>query len=183
MYDDHELIARQSRQRVSSSQPCTQPARSLLQQFIAGYMSERIVDGFEAIQIHHHHGEAALVAFGVRDGLFEAIREQQTVGQSGQGVMRGDVLQLRIGLFELLVVAAGFGFQMRVVHQQNRGDRQHRKRQNADRGRQPEAVQPCCACAVRAGAEAGGRHSGVVHTADRQSHDECGAYARDRHLP
>ncbi len=87
-------------------------------------MTQGVVDRLEAIQIHDHHGKAPLTAFRLGNGLFESVREQQAVRQAGQRVVRGDVLQLRVGLLELLVVTTSLGLEVSVVHEEDRGDRQ-----------------------------------------------------------
>ncbi len=105
--DDDELIACKPRQRIRPTQPIQKPPSRLLQQLIPRQVSQRVVDGLEPIQVHDHHGKAPLAPFALRNGLFQAVGQQNAVRQACQGVMRRDVLQLGVGTLELLVVAAG----------------------------------------------------------------------------
>ena len=63
-------------------------------------MPERIVDLLEVVQVHQHHGDAAVLA-GRLDRVPEPRAEQETVGQAGQVVVEGLVLVLPLLLGEL----------------------------------------------------------------------------------
>ncbi len=119
----------------------------------------------------------------MRDGLVEAIRQQQSVWQTRERIVCRDVLQLRVRLLELLVMASGLRLQVRVVHQQDRRDRQQRKRKDTHCRCEPDAVHADRAGAERVAAEAGRGHARVMHAADGESHDERRTCPGNRHLP
>ena len=60
--DDGELVAAEARQHVGFAKRGLQALADLDQQFIAGGMAERVVDGLEAVEIEHHDGDGAAAA-------------------------------------------------------------------------------------------------------------------------
>ncbi|MDT4821239.1 hypothetical protein FQZ97_544090 [compost metagenome] len=97
-----ELVAAQARYGVDLAHPRPQAVGDLDQQLVAGVVAEAVVDHLEAVDVHEGQREAALVARGQGDGLADAVAEQVAVGQAGEAVVVGLVLQL-------LLVALGFG--------------------------------------------------------------------------
>ena len=61
-------------------------------------MAERVVDVLEAVEVDEQHADAAAVAPRLRDRLRQALLQQQAVGQAGERVARGHVLQALLGL-------------------------------------------------------------------------------------
>src|ERR671916_1965212 len=57
-------------------------------------MPETIVYNLEVVQIHEHDRDGLLTPLGARECMPEAVREQDTVGQLSQGIMRGLVGKL-----------------------------------------------------------------------------------------
>ncbi|MPN31366.1 hypothetical protein SDC9_178840 [bioreactor metagenome] len=57
-------------------------------------MAERIVDALEMIEIEEHQRGAALVAPALFHDMAEAVAQQQPVGQAGQRVVVGEILDL-----------------------------------------------------------------------------------------
>ena len=87
---------------------CTDAFRGNSQQIVAGAMAEGVVDHLELVDVQEHHAEAAAAPRRARQALPEAIVEEDTVRQPGEGVVErlmrqreldllpiGDVLQLR----------------------------------------------------------------------------------------
>ncbi|CAM5727147.1 hypothetical protein SALBM311S_09336 [Streptomyces alboniger] len=77
------------------------PAGGLDQQLVPGLVSDRVVDGLEAVQVDEEHGRAAQRGAPVRGAaagqcLLDAPGEQGAVGQVGQRVVLGVVLELRL---------------------------------------------------------------------------------------
>lgn len=57
-------------------------------------MSVLVVDGLEAIQVQKSDGQNGLSPLGLRHRLFEPIDQQASIGQSGQHIVVGQLLQL-----------------------------------------------------------------------------------------
>ena len=55
-------------------------------------MAEDVVDGLEAIEIEAEHGNLGFLALGHLQGLADALVEQRAIGQIGQHVVMGEVL-------------------------------------------------------------------------------------------
>ena len=98
----HELVAAearghlglQARHRIAWAQGARQAPRDLAQQFVAGAMTQRVVDLLEAVEVHEQDGEAiGRMAATVGDGAFQALHHHGAVGQVGQRVGAGAVAQ------------------------------------------------------------------------------------------
>ena len=100
--DHHKFIAADARHRVDASYHAHQPAGDVLQQFIAGAVTQGIIDDFEAVQIEHAHREPLAGAFRLRDGLTHAVIQQHPVGQACQRIVGGQMAQLFVGHFQAL---------------------------------------------------------------------------------
>ena len=71
-------------------------AGGLHQQFVAGLVADGVVDRLEAVEVDEEHGRAAVAAAAAGQGLPDPLGEQRAVGQVGERVVRGVVLQLRL---------------------------------------------------------------------------------------
>jgi hypothetical protein len=56
-------------------------------------VARAVVDELEMVQVQQHHTNHQVVALGPGDGLVNAVIEQVAVGQAGQAVVVGLVLQ------------------------------------------------------------------------------------------
>jgi hypothetical protein len=52
-------------------------------------VSERVVNSFEQIEIYEHHRQLFVIAPGERDGLVNAVIQQQAIGQIGEKIVLG----------------------------------------------------------------------------------------------
>ena len=95
------------RETVSSlSQAVPQAAANLDQNLIADGRAHGVIEHFEGIEIHEQDGVLALRAAACTiKQMLQAIEEETAVGQSGQRVVIGIVLQLFFGSFALGDVA------------------------------------------------------------------------------
>ena len=59
------------------------------EELIARAVSEAVVDDLEAVEIEEEHGEQLASALGARQGEGEAIDEERSIGQAGEGVAEG----------------------------------------------------------------------------------------------
>ncbi len=96
---DHELIPPQPGHGVLFADDATQPLPRLQQQHVAQGVAQGVVDDFEAIQIEEHHRKPVPVAACVSDGVIEPVEEEGAVGQSGQGVVVGQIIEADFALF------------------------------------------------------------------------------------
>lgn len=62
-------------------------------------MAEAVVDVLEAVDVELHHGKEVVVAdLAALHGLLDAVQAQGAVGQVGQGVVEGAVLEMLFGV-------------------------------------------------------------------------------------
>ena len=122
-----ELVAAQARGRVAFAKHALESHAQLAQEQIAKVVPERIVDFLEAIEVHHQQRQRRFVATGRQNGLAQAVVEQQTIGQPGQRVVDGLVLERRLGLLAFGDVAhADDEAQSFLAHLRDRHfDREH----------------------------------------------------------
>ena len=93
-------------------------------------VAERVVDLLEVVEVHDHHGEAAVAALGGAHALLDAVAEQHAVRQAGERVVQRLVL-----LGDRLAAAAVDG-QQRQEQQRQDGEREvggdHEDRREAE---------------------------------------------------
>jgi hypothetical protein len=69
--------------------------RRLNQEFIAGAMTQAVIDDLEAVEVEKQHRELMVRArMAALDGLLQPLVEAASIGQVGQAIVIGDVLQL-----------------------------------------------------------------------------------------
>src|SRR5205814_7482123 len=101
-----ELVATDPRDGVVVTQYRPEPMAGLDEYLVAGMMSERVVDAFEAVQVDQHDGQmSARIVVGRLQRGSQATFEQRTVGESGQWVVQGQVL-VGGGMFEYASLVA-----------------------------------------------------------------------------
>ena len=61
-------------------------------------MAQVVVDPLETVEVHQHQRAAALVAFAGRQLLRELLLQVATIGQAGQRIVQGLVLEVVLGL-------------------------------------------------------------------------------------
>ena len=84
--DDHELVPAQARDRVGFAHACEQPRGDLAQELVAHGMTERVVDGLEAVEIEIEHGQLAVVAPDLRERLVQPVPAELAVREPCQRV-------------------------------------------------------------------------------------------------
>jgi hypothetical protein len=87
-----ELVAAQAGHGVGVAHHLLQPAGHGLQQRIAHRVAQAVVDVLEAVQVHEEHGQVAVAPLGARQGLAAAVHQQGAVGQAGQRVVIGQLV-------------------------------------------------------------------------------------------
>ena len=93
-----ELVAAQARREVARLQRAAQAPGDRLQQLVADRMAERVVDRLEVVEVEE---EDRVVAPARGEQLAELIEEQRAVGEPGQRVVEGLVLEAALQLAQL----------------------------------------------------------------------------------
>ncbi|MNJ37714.1 hypothetical protein D3C77_325450 [compost metagenome] len=96
---ERELIPAQAAKAILIIDHLHEARGGLLQQQVAHGMPEAIVDLLESVDIQNQYGQALLSV----DRLLQALVEQHPVRQTGDHVIMGQALQLRLGLLEFAV--------------------------------------------------------------------------------
>lgn len=61
-------------------------------------MTVYVIDGFETVKIHDHHGAVSTVAYAAGENFLKVLIDQAPVGQLGKGVETGQVFDLINGV-------------------------------------------------------------------------------------
>ena len=177
-----EFVAAHARHGIAFARLEPQAVGRAAQYQVAGRVAERVIDGLEAIEVHEQHRQTIDHAFVIgavqpQQRLAQPVLEQQPVGQAGQGVRKGAVLQFvvgglepRIALLQRFGQALGRALQPRVENRgEQRADQQHAGRHHHQH-REAGAAELARAQAHRAHEKARRGHAGVMHAADRHGH-------------
>lgn len=96
-----ELVAAEAGGGVALPHRVLESAGGLDEELIAGLVPDRVVDGLEAVEVDEEDGRAAQRGAAVGgatagQGLLDAPGEQRAVGQVGERIVFGVVLELRL---------------------------------------------------------------------------------------
>ena len=94
MGDHHELVAAEAGDEVVFPDRTPQPSGQVAQQFVTGAMTEKIVDRLEAIQIDERHAQLVLAPGGTAQRFGKVRVEGGPIGQPGEAVAIGELLEL-----------------------------------------------------------------------------------------
>ena len=97
---DDELITAEPGDGVDVAQVFLEALGDAFEQQVADRVSEAVVDVFEAVQVQKQHGAQASGLFAVQQGGLQAVFEQGAVGQAGEGVVVGLVVQACLSVLE-----------------------------------------------------------------------------------
>jgi hypothetical protein len=96
--DKDKLIPPQPGHGVGLTALPLQPLGYLLEQVIADIMPQSIVDGFKFVQIEKEDSHPRPMPVRFTHRLVESIAKEQPVGQAGQAVMMGQLVEMGAGL-------------------------------------------------------------------------------------
>ena len=85
--ENHEFIAAMAADGVGTAHAGEDAAGNGLQQLVADGMAPGIVDFFKVVEIHKHYRQLFVISSGKRNGLVDAVVEQQTIGKVGQDIV------------------------------------------------------------------------------------------------
>jgi len=92
--EDHELVAAEPGDDVARPDHRLQPPSGLRQHPVAGLMAEDVVHVLEAVEVHIEDGEGPACALGAEHRTHQQLVEEFAVGQPGERVVGGLVLEL-----------------------------------------------------------------------------------------
>ena len=107
-----ELIAAEARQQAAGAGGRAQPLGDLLQHAVAEAVAEGVVDGLEVVDVDEQQREALLAA-GARQRARQVRRELAAVGQLGERIVVGQVMQLARALGDVALEFRLVGAQLR----------------------------------------------------------------------
>ncbi len=97
---DRELVAAQPRHGVAGAEKVLEPAGDAHQQLVADRVAEAVVDVLEAVEVEKEDREVGLgPPLQVGQSAGQTVQEEDPVGEPGQTVVEGVVLQLVLGPF------------------------------------------------------------------------------------
>ncbi len=89
-----ELVAAEAGGGVPGPDGLLEAAGGLDEQLVTGLVADGVVDGLEAVEVDEEHGGAGVARAAAGEGLADPGGEQGPVGQVGERVVLGVVLQL-----------------------------------------------------------------------------------------
>jgi len=95
---NREFVAAQASGRISLAQTAPEPVRNLSKDIVADGVSERIVDGFEFIQIDEQNSNRCSFALRARHSVPQPIFKQGSIGQPSKQIMKGPIAKLSLVL-------------------------------------------------------------------------------------
>ena len=90
LQDDRELVAAQPRHQIAGAHATGDALRDGLEQEIARFMTQGVVDDLEAVEVQEQDGVTAGIDRPPREQRDQALPEQHAVGEAGQGIMKGE---------------------------------------------------------------------------------------------
>ena len=100
-----KFVAAQSADAIDLPCRLLQPAGNLLQQGVAGRMAQRIVHGFEAVEVEHQYRECLAKPAHPRQRRVCLFHEQRPVGETGQSIVARHALELGISMLFCAVMS------------------------------------------------------------------------------
>eukprot|EP00659_Diplonema_papillatum_P013429 gene13429-biopygen13469 len=97
---DDEFVTAQAGDGVDVSQLVLEANGDVLEQQVANRVAEAVVDVFETVEVEEQHGALAAGFLLVVEGGLQAAFKQGAVGQAGQRVVVGLVIEARLGVLE-----------------------------------------------------------------------------------
>ncbi len=97
LHQDDEFVPAQPRQHIAVAQAGAQPGGDLLQQLVAGFVADNVVDVLEAVEVDQHQRGIHSLALAGRDRMLEGALEVRAIGNAGQLVVISQVLDVFLG--------------------------------------------------------------------------------------
>jgi hypothetical protein len=94
LQDDREFVAAEAGHRIALADGRPQALRHRPENLIAHRVAEPVVHCLEAVQVHEQQRHRAVMAAHLEHGLLQPVSQQQAVGQAGEHIVVGEVLQI-----------------------------------------------------------------------------------------
>ena len=120
-----ELVAAEPRQQIGLAQPLAEHRGDRADQLVPCRMAEGVVHVLEVVEVQQQHGALASVARVPREVRLELVLEAAPVGEAGERIMVGEVLEPALealALRDVLGVDDEVGRAPLVVAQQRAAD-------------------------------------------------------------
>ncbi len=98
--ENRKLVTAESCGRVRLSKTRHQVRGDDAQQFVPGRVSEAVVNHLEVVQVQEQNGYVFFTSFRTCERLIDAVLEESSVGQTREGVVEGQMVQI---VFETLL--------------------------------------------------------------------------------
>ena len=95
VHQDDELVAAPARHRVARPHRGLQALRDHAQHLVADVVAQAVIDALEAVEVDEEHCDQAAAADRSGERLLQSVKQQGAVGQAGEQVVGGFVLQAR----------------------------------------------------------------------------------------
>jgi hypothetical protein len=94
--EDRELVAAEARGGVDRTHAVLQAPPDLPEHLVAGGVPEAVIDVLEVVHVQEQDRHGQAVAPAADERMFDAVAEERPVGQAGERVVEGLVLELRL---------------------------------------------------------------------------------------
>ena len=114
---DHEFVAAHADDHVGVAHARSQACADFLQQFIARFVTARVVDVLEAVEVQKHDTQHGACRLGLRDRLRQEARQVVPIRQSGQLIVMRHPVEPLLIVDELLFRLAPYRYIVRDVRE------------------------------------------------------------------
>jgi hypothetical protein len=94
-----ELVTSNPSEGIGALQDRLEPLRNQYEELVSGRMAIKVVHPLEVVDVYQQHRKASAGALPLLDRVVQVLAEQRTVGETGETVMEGLVMQLNGTLF------------------------------------------------------------------------------------
>ncbi len=94
---DRELVAAEARHQLPGIEQAADPEREVAQHRVAGRVAEQVVDLLETVEVEAQHREPAAQGVGGAHLALEPRVEARAVGEAGERVVVGEIVDLALG--------------------------------------------------------------------------------------
>src|SRR6185369_8080277 len=86
VYEHDELVAAEPRDRVGLAQRGRESRRDRTEETVTGFVAERVVHLFEAVEVDEQRGRLQVVTPRAGEHLLDAVEDERAVRKPGKGV-------------------------------------------------------------------------------------------------
>ncbi len=94
LHQHHELVTPQAGHTVAFARTCLEARGNLLQQQVAHFETQRVIELFEVVQVQQQQGAVLARAGGGQHGLMDMVHQQAPVRQRRERVVKGQAVDI-----------------------------------------------------------------------------------------